>query len=233
MGFPSEGAEGVYRNPMKEVAGFLEKRHKEHYMVYNLCSERSYDPTKLGNRVQLFPFDDHNPPPLRMIPQLCASVKEFLDEHDENVVVIHCKAGKGRTGTMICSYLQFCGEFGSSAAALGWYGFVRTEDCKGVTIPSQRRYVQYMETVVPLLDPETNYKLPPSTCYLQTVRLSSFPAFDAKGSSEPWLEVSLPAGDVLLSMRFRSDVSPGASAASRKTAGAQVGNGVFVGGTSP
>ena len=26
MGFPSEGAEGVYRNPMSEVAAFLEKR---------------------------------------------------------------------------------------------------------------------------------------------------------------------------------------------------------------
>ena len=38
--------------PMSEVVAFLEKRHKEHYMVYNLCSERSYDPAKLQRRVQ-------------------------------------------------------------------------------------------------------------------------------------------------------------------------------------
>ena len=95
MGFPSEGAEGVYRNPMSEVVSFLETRHREHYMVYNLCSERSYDPAKFSNRLKAFPFDDHNPPPLRMIPALCASVKDFLKEDDENVVVIHCKAGKG------------------------------------------------------------------------------------------------------------------------------------------
>ena len=211
MGFPSEGAEGVFRNPMSEVAAFLEKRHKDHYMVYNLCSERSYDPTKLNNRVQLFPFDDHNPPPLRMIPALCASVKEFLDEHEENVVVIHCKAGKGRTGTMICAYMLFCGEFDRAQTSLGWYGFVRTQDSKGVTIPSQRRYVEYMETLVKqkLLDPETNFKVPPSVCYLQCVRFHSLPTFDAsvKGSSDPWIEVT-QGGDVLLSARYRTDSMP-------------------------
>ena len=83
MGFPSEGAEGVYRNPMSEVVSFLETRHREHYMVYNLCSERSYDPAKFNSRLKAFPFDDHNPPPLRMIPALCASAKAFLDEDEE------------------------------------------------------------------------------------------------------------------------------------------------------
>ena len=52
MGFPSEGTEGVYRNPMSEVVSFLETRHREHYMVFNLCSERSYDPAKFSRRVQ-------------------------------------------------------------------------------------------------------------------------------------------------------------------------------------
>ena len=176
MGFPSEGAEGVYRNPMSQVVtcpeitprsrrdhaeiswpmsqvvAFLEKRHKEHYMVYNLCSERSYDPAKFNNRVKIFPFDDHNPPPLRMIPRLCASVDEFLGEHPENVVVLHCKAGKGRTGTMICSYLVYAGEFEHAGPSLGWYGLLRTHNQKGVTIPSQRRYVHYLEKVTPSLD---------------------------------------------------------------------------------
>eukprot|EP00966_Prymnesium_polylepis_P240097 5552085-Prymnesium_polylepis.1 len=86
MGFPSEGTERVYRNPMSEVAAFFDKQHKDRYMVYNLCSERSYDASKFNRRVQLFPFDDHNPPPLRMIGDFCASVREFLAEDQANVV---------------------------------------------------------------------------------------------------------------------------------------------------
>ena len=78
MGFPSEGAEGVYRNPMSEVVAFLESRHKQHYMVYNLCSERSYDPGKLGSRVKLFPFDDHNVPPMHTLLAICGSLDQWL-----------------------------------------------------------------------------------------------------------------------------------------------------------
>jgi hypothetical protein len=33
MGFPSEGSESMYRNPMSEVQRFLEMRHKDHYRV--------------------------------------------------------------------------------------------------------------------------------------------------------------------------------------------------------
>ena len=44
------------------------------------------------------PFDDHKPPRLERIEPFCARVKEWLDEHEDNVVVIHCKAGKVRYG---------------------------------------------------------------------------------------------------------------------------------------
>jgi hypothetical protein len=36
MGFPSQGFEGLYRNPMSQVKKFLEWKHKDHYRVYNL-----------------------------------------------------------------------------------------------------------------------------------------------------------------------------------------------------
>ena len=42
MGFPSEGLEAVYRNSMRDVLQFFNKKHAGFYKVYNLCSERGY-----------------------------------------------------------------------------------------------------------------------------------------------------------------------------------------------
>jgi len=171
MGFPSESVEGVYRNPFKEVFRFLETYHKDHYRVYNLCSERGYDVAKFHNRVGCFPFDDHNAPPLELIFAFCKDVKEWLDSHEKNVAVIHCKAGKGRTGLMICSYMLYSGEWKTADEALNFYAAMRTYNQKGVTIPSQLRYVNYTATMV-----QNGYKIPEQKyLILKTIGFQTIP----------------------------------------------------------
>jgi len=135
--------EAAFRNPMKEVLRFLDSFHKDHYKVYNLCSERSYDREKFYNRVEIFPFEDHNAPPFELIMQFCQNVEQWLEQDDKNIAVIHCKAGKGRTGLMISAWMVYSREWTTAKDALTFYAAMRTYNQKGVTIPSQIRYVHY------------------------------------------------------------------------------------------
>ena len=48
---------------------------------------------------------DTQAPPLPLVSDFCLKVGDWLQKDPQNVAVVHCKAGKGRTGTMICSYL--------------------------------------------------------------------------------------------------------------------------------
>lgn len=74
------------------------------YLIFQLLSMSSFS---FPMQVACFPFDDHNCPPLQLIALFCKSAYSWLKEDIENVVVVHCKAGMGRTGIMISSLLLF------------------------------------------------------------------------------------------------------------------------------
>jgi len=72
---------------------------------------------------------------------------------DQNVAVLHCKAGKGRTGTAIASYLLFSDHQQwstntkntpeeSASIALAYFATQRSKSGIGVQVPSQRRSVR-------------------------------------------------------------------------------------------
>lgn len=173
-----------------QVQRFFETRHPGHYKIFNLCSERGYELKNFFPDTERFPFRDHNPCPLDMIAQLCASVDAFLAAHPDNVVALHCKAGKGRTGLMISAYLLHSGVCATAHEALELFAERRTYNKKGVTIPSQIRYVHYFEQEL-LRGPA-----PVHTFQVTHVRFVTVPNFDVAGGCDPYFTVSVSNTDL-------------------------------------
>uniref|UniRef100_A0A8C9M867 Phosphatidylinositol-3,4,5-trisphosphate 3-phosphatase n=1 Tax=Panthera tigris altaica TaxID=74533 RepID=A0A8C9M867_PANTA len=152
MSFPSSGQQSFYRNPIKEVVRFLDTKHQDHYQVYNLCSERDYDPKYFHYRVRRIMIDDHNVPTLSEMLAFTKEVDEWMAQDDENIIAIHCKGGKGRTGTMACACLIASEIFTTAEDSLYYFGERRTDKStstkyQGVETPSQSRYVGYFADV--------------------------------------------------------------------------------------
>ena len=146
MSFPAQRMRAMYRNPLWQVKSVLEMRHPGHYKVYNLCIEESYEASHFGGCVERYPFDDNHVPPIAMVKEFCEDVHSWLSSDPKNIAVVHCMAGKGRTGLMVSCYLVYTGI--SAEKALHLYAEKRTTNNEGVSIASQRRYVAYWEKLL-------------------------------------------------------------------------------------
>ena len=148
-GFPSAGLEHIYRNPRYEIRRLLETKHQGKYKLFNFCCEagRGYDGAIFDNRVERYPFKDHNTPPLETMVEFANSAKLWLDADPENVVSMHCKAGKGRAGLMCCITMLRHGVVNTAQEAFEKYDAERVKNKKGLTVTSQRKFVIFYETL--------------------------------------------------------------------------------------
>lgn len=74
---------------------------------------------------------------------------QHLIKDVENVCVVHCNHGKGRTGTLICCFMLFAGYFQDAKAAMEYYEKQRFEkEGYGVTQPCQIKYIEYFNDIL-------------------------------------------------------------------------------------
>ncbi|KAG9390257.1 C2 domain of PTEN tumor-suppressor protein [Carpediemonas membranifera] len=183
MGFPAAKSEALYRNDINEVAAMLERHHRNHYLIYNL-SERPYDYTKFDNQVLEFGFPDHHSPPLSLLFKICKNIYSWLSADPDNVVIVHCLAGRGRTGTVIACFLAYAGLFTDPMDALTFFACKRSAKEQGVSVPSQVRYVGYFHQVL-----KTRIAPAPTPIAVLGITLSHCPAVEG-GLFRPVVQIS-------------------------------------------
>lgn len=100
-------------------------------------------------------------------------------------MIIHCLAGKGRTGTIICCYLLFCGRLKTVQDALEYYGKKRFHsEGLGVNQPCQVRYVEYFFRML-----NGDHPLYPNIKYINRINFEGKPHFNMDGGCKPSLSI--------------------------------------------
>jgi len=156
-------AGAAYRNDIREVSRFFTSRHYGAFKVFNLCEgfeesgNGNYDTSLFYNQVIKVPQRDHNICTLQTLVNTMKQATAFLNLDKSNVVAIHCRGGKGRTGSFCASLLLWVGFSRTAAHALATFAHRRTDlslrslqgsgALQGVASPSQIRYVHYVEAV--------------------------------------------------------------------------------------
>lgn len=181
LGLPAVGVlESKYRNPLSEVRAFLDRFHGAGgYALCNLCDERDY-PNEVwpDARIMRFPFPDHHPPCMAALARFVERAAAYLAASDSSLLAVHCKAGKGRTGVMVCALLMHLRLPRCSAAeeALRFFRATRTTDLDAVNMPSQIRYVRLFERLLEAEPAAREALLRGPPIQLRAITLSSAPA---------------------------------------------------------
>jgi len=180
MAFPYDpknpgNAEGG--NDINIISRFLKQRHSGHFMIWNV-SEEPYNYSMFADQVLEYKFPGHPAPPLGLLFKICTSVESWLDADERNVAVVHCLTGKGRTAALVACILTWIGEFASPMEALQYVAERRAISPDYLTIPSQRRYVQYFSNMLDGVKPRSEPLL------LRRVIINSIPVFGDNGGGE-------------------------------------------------
>ena len=79
---------------------------------------------------------DHNPGRISQLFHLCLDMLLFMVQDPDNIVALHCKAGKGRTGLSVSAYLIFMEAVSNGYEAADFFNKRRTKDGKGMGVAS-------------------------------------------------------------------------------------------------
>ncbi|XP_041821790.1 tensin isoform X1 [Chelmon rostratus] len=183
--FPASAEERSYTTNLKEVATMLQSKHGEHYLVLNLSEWRN-DLSKLNPKVLEFGWPDQHAPALDKICSMCKAIDTWLNGDPRNVVVLHNKGNRGRTGVVVAAYMHYSNISASADQALDRFAMRRFYEDKALPVgqPSQKRYVQYFNGLL-----SGHIKINNKPLFLHHVIMHGIPNFESKGGCRPFLKI--------------------------------------------
>uniref|UniRef100_A0A671YDH0 Uncharacterized protein n=1 Tax=Sparus aurata TaxID=8175 RepID=A0A671YDH0_SPAAU len=175
--FPAAAEERSYLANLKEVATMLRSKHGENYLVLNLSEQRA-ELSKLNHKVLEFGWPDHHAPALDKICSMCKAIDTWLNGDSRNVVVLHNKGNRGRTGVVVAAYMHYSNISASADQALDRFAMRRFYEDKALPVgqPSQKRYVQYFNGLL-----SGHIKINNKPLFLHHVIMHGIPNFESKG----------------------------------------------------
>ncbi|KAM8933645.1 tensin-1 isoform 2-T2 [Pelodytes ibericus] len=170
---------------LKEVAHMLKSKHGDNYLIFNL-SERRHDVTKLHSKVLDFGWPDLHAPALEKVCSICKAMDTWLNADPHNVVVIHNKGNRGRTGVVIAAYMHYSNISASADQALDRFAMRRFYEDKVLPVgqPSQKRYIHYFSGLL-----SGAIKMNNKPLFLHHVIMHGIPNFESKGGCRPFLKI--------------------------------------------
>ncbi|XP_048862111.1 tensin-like isoform X14 [Brienomyrus brachyistius] len=185
VAFPASAEEHSHSAHLKEVATMLRSKHGAHYLVINI-SEKRHDLTKLNPKVLDFGWPDHHAPALDKICTICKAMDTWLKADPHNVVVLHNKGNRGRTGVVVAAYMHYSNISASADQALDRFAMKHFYEDKVLPVgqPSQQRYVQYFSGLL-----SGQIKINNKPLFLHHVIMHGIPDFESRGGCRPFLKI--------------------------------------------
>lgn len=143
----------IYRYPVSDFIKFLSTKHDQlHWYIWNFKAEHTdYVNEDVFNQVSYYKFPDHQAPTMNILYNSTREINSFLNKDKNNVALLHCKAGKGRSGTICCAYIMYESYLENKDDIITVQDVIEIFTSKrmkqysgdGVSILSQKRYLDY------------------------------------------------------------------------------------------
>ncbi|CAF96689.1 unnamed protein product, partial [Tetraodon nigroviridis] len=203
-----------YCRNLQEVASMLKSKHQAKFLLLNL-SEKRHDITRLNPKVQDYGWPDLHAPPLDRICAVCKAMETWLTSDPHNVVVLHCRGNKGKTGVIVAAYMHYSKISAGADQALTTLAMRKfcEDKVSSSLMPSQNRFdclfffrnasclvwlFSSHHVCVPLIFRYIYYfggllsgiiKMNSSPLFLHQILIPSLPNFQAGGGFFPFLKI--------------------------------------------